>query len=397
VTRRRAVWLVARRELLERGRSRAFILSVAISVAIILAAVLVPALIASGERVNRLGITGTPPVGFELALPVAAAQLGITVETRRVPDAASGERRLEDGSLDAVLIIPDDPGPATYVVRNDRDGLLRQLVAAALVQTRIAALATEAGITQAAFARASQPPQIVELEAADEGREVAFILANVGLILLFMSIFSFGMWVLTGVVEEKQSRVVEVVLSTVEARDLLIGKVLGIGLLGLLQLAIMVTVGLAVAVVAGRFKLPPTTFGAIAQLLLWFILGFALYSTGLGVLGALASRMEEASNASTPVSLLATGAYLFALIVAVDDPSGVPARIATFLPPVAPMVVPLRAALGAIEPWEVILSVALTVAAIVGLFVVGGRVYAGAVLRSGSRIRLRDAWRAAGE
>jgi ABC-2 type transport system permease protein len=398
MSRRRAVWLVARRELVERGRSRAFLLSVGITVAIILAAVLVPTLVAPGERTHRVGIAGAPPDGLELALPLVAAQANLAVVTERVADRAIGESRVAEGSLDALLVIPEGrAAQATYVVGERPSGLLQQLVAATLVQARITELMTEAGISQADLARVSQPPEVQRLQPVDEGRETAFLLANVGVILLFMSIFTFGMWVLTGVVEEKQSRVVEVVLSTVEPRDLLVGKVLGIGLLGLLQLTIMVTVGLSVAVVAGRLDLPATTPGAVVQLLLWFILGYTLYSTALAVLGALASRMEEASNASTPVTLLASGAYVFALLVAVDDPAGVPARVASLLPPVAPMVVPLRAALGAIEPWEILLSVALTLAMIAGLFVIGGRVYAGAVLRGGSRTKLRDAWRAAGE
>jgi ABC-2 type transport system permease protein len=106
--------------------------------------------------------------------------------------------------------------------------------------------------------------------------------------------------------------------------------------------------------------------------------------------------MEEASNASSPVSFIAMGGYFFALIVALNDPAGTAARIASFIPPVAPMVVPLRAALGAIEPWEIVGSAALMVAAIWALFVVGGRVYSGAVLQTGARLRLRDAWRASG-
>ena len=111
----------------------------------------------------------------------------------------------------------------------------------------------------------------------------------------------FGFTVLTGVVEEKQSRVVEVVLSTVRPRDLLMGKVLGIGVLGLVQLVVFVGAAL---IAAARSRtgssLPATTPGAVALLAVWFVLGYALYSTALGFLGALASRMEEASNASTP-------------------------------------------------------------------------------------------------
>ena len=113
---------------------------------------------------------------------------------------------------------------------------------------------------------------------------------------MFIGIFSYGTWVLTGVVEEKQSRVVEVVLSTVRPRDLLMGKVLGIGLLALAQLVVLVAVGIGLSQLLGRLVLPATTPGAVVQLLIWFILGFAFYSTAMGFLGSLASRMEEASN-----------------------------------------------------------------------------------------------------
>ena len=131
------------------------------------------------------------------------------------------------------------------------------------------------------------------------------------------------------------------------------------------------------------------------MLLLWFGIGYTFYSTALGTLGALASRMEEASNASSPVSIVASLSYVFALLVAIQNPDGVAARIATFLPPVSPMIVPLRAALGAIEPWEIALAVLINVVAIWLLLEFGGRVYSGAVLQTGGRMKLRDAWRAA--
>jgi ABC-2 type transport system permease protein len=376
MSRGRAIWLVARRELLERGRSRAFLFSVLLSVAIVLAGIFLPTLIAKTADAQHLGVVGTPSPGLVTGIETSAKAVGVTLRVDPVADLATGETRLRDGSLSAVLVIPPDGSTPTYVVKSRGNQLLQQVVAASF----------------------TAQPQIAfrELQAPDPDRDVSFVFANVGVILLFISIFTFGTWVLTGVVEEKQSRVVEVVLATIEPRDLLIGKVVGIGVLGLVQLVVMVTVGLGAGVSAGRFSLPPTTGSAVAMLFVWFILGYAFYSTALGVLGALASRMEEASNASSPVSFLAMGGYFFSLIVALNDPSGTAARIATFIPPVSPMVVPLRAALGAIEPWEIVGSALLMCAAIWVLFVLGGRVYSGAVLQTGARMKLRDAWRASG-
>jgi ABC-2 type transport system permease protein len=376
MSRRRAVWLVARRELIERGRSRAFALSLIVSLGLIAAGLVLPSLIGSGPGPQHLGTVGAPPAGLTDALGATAKQVGLNLSIEPVGDVASGEAKLGDGSLDAMVVFPQDGSTPAYVVKTRGNALLQQVVAAAF----------------------TTPPQISfrELQPADPNRDISFLFANIGVIILFIAIFTFGSWVLTGVVEEKQSRVVEVVLSTIEARDLLIGKVLGIGVLGLVQLVLMMTVGLTGGVLAGRFTLPPTTGSAISMLLLWFVLGYAFYSTALGVLGALASRMEEASNASSPVTFIAMGGYFFSLLVALNDPGGTAARIATFIPPVSPMVVPLRAALGAIEPWEVVGSAALMVAAIWALFVVGGRVYSGAVLQTGARLKLRDAWRASG-
>ena len=374
MSRRRAIWLVARREILERGRSRAFLVSLVLSVGIIVAGLFLPSLIGGGVRAQHLGIVGTPPAGMTESLAATARLTNLTVRTDPVPDLSTGETRLRDRTLDALLLIPPDGSLPTFVVKSRGNQLLQQVVASSF----------------------TTPPQISfrELEPADPNRDTSLALANVGVILLFISIFTFGTWVLTGVVEEKASRVVEVVLSTIEPRDLLMGKVLGIGLLGLIQLLVMVSVGLTAGVLGGRFSLPPTTGPAVVLLIVWFILGYALYATALGVLGALASRMEEASNASSPVSFIAMGAYFFSLIVAINDPSGTAARVASFIPPVSPMVVPMRAALGAIEPWEMIGSAIVTIVAIWILFVVGGRVYSGAILQSGARIRLRDAWRA---
>jgi ABC-2 type transport system permease protein len=383
MTRLRSIWLVARREIIERGRSRAYLLSLVVTIVLIGAGFLLPALVGGGPKTVKVGLIGEPPPALQQAILTVtdAFDRDAKVEFTPFPDRAGAESALAARTIDVALAVPADlSGPGEIVVQESLDNQVRSVISQAIIGLRAGA--------------ALAPPTVTEIDPRSAEDQTAFLFANAGIILMFVGIFTYGYWVLGGVVEEKQSRVVEVVLSTVRARDLLIGKVFGIGILGLGQLIVIVAVGLIGTQLTGRLALPPTTFGAVAMLLLWFILGYALYSTALGFLGALASRMEEASNATTPVTMLAVFSYLAAILMVTEDPSSLLARVLTFLPPSAPMVVPLRAALGAIEPWEIVVSIGITLAAIWGLFVIGGRVYSGAVLQTGGRMKLRDAWRA---
>ena len=383
MSRLRAIRLVAGREIIERGRSRGYVLSLAFTVVLMCVGFIVPSLLVGQVTQSRLALVAPSPPGLESALRATAAAFEQQLDVSAVEDVAAADAALREGSIDAALAVPPDLSSAgELIVLEDAPSALQAMVNQAVISLR-------------AGPAASEPPSLTALEPPRAEDETAIIFANAGIILMFIGIFSYGSWVLTGVVEEKQSRVVEVVLSTVRPRDLLMGKVLGIGLLALAQLVILVAVGLGLSQVLGRLVLPATTLGAVIQLLTWFILGFALYSTTMGFLGALASRVEEASTASMPVTLTATTAYILSIVVVTGDPDGVLARVMTFIPPAAPMVVPLRTALGAIEPWEIVLSIALMVATIWFLFVIGARVYSGAVLQTGGRIKLRDAWRAA--
>ena len=383
MTRWRAILLVARRELIERGRSRAFILSLLLSQGLILGSFFLQSTIEGDINKVALGTVGPPSAELQVALNTTAGIIGADLQLTTFDDLGAARQAILDDEIDAVIVPPDvapgDQGAGELLVR-DRAGQR--------VQT----------IVQGAFAVLSNPdpiplPSIRALAPSGPEDDSALLLANVGVVLLFVGIFTFGYWVLSGVVEEKQNRVVEVIVSTVQPRDLLMGKVLGIGALGLAQLVVFTVSGLIIGSATGRFELPPTGPTAVAMMLVWFVLGFTLYATAFAVLGALASRMEEASNVTTPVTMVAVLTYLVSLTVVTSQPDALLARVMTFLPPAAPIVVPLRAALNAIEPWEIVVAAILTIATIYALFAVGGRVYSGAALASGGRAKLRDAWR----
>ena len=398
MSRWRSIWLVARREIVERGRSRGFIFSVLFTTAIVVGSFLVPALLFNDADAAKVGVVQPAPPDLDTTVQTVAAGVDRPIVMVPYPDRATAETALKAGDVEAVVDVPADlSAPGAVVYKESADQVLQSIVGSAVVGLRVNGVLAGTDVDQVALAAAQTPPEALELHPQTDADRAQFLVANIGAVLILVGIFSFGFTVLTGVVEEKQSRVVEVVLSTVRARDLLMGKVFGIGVLGIVQLVVFLVAALAAAAFTNTLVLPSTTPGAIGLLAVWFVLGYALYSTALGFLGALASRMEEASNASTPVTMVAMISYFVAIFAVVNDPHGTVATIATYLPPSAPFVVPLRAAFDAIGPWEIGLSILITLAGIWILFNVGARVYAGAVLQTAGRMKLRDAWRSAGQ
>jgi ABC-2 type transport system permease protein len=183
-------------------------------------------------------------------------------------------------------------------------------------------------------------------------------------------------------------------MSALRPHQLMAGKVIGIGLLGLAQLLLIVLTAVTAALAVDLVDIPDVSGGLIVSLLVWFVLGFSFFSVAYAAVGALVSRMEEAQSVATPLTMVGVAGYLAAFAV-LENPDGVVAKITTFLPPTAPFVVPIRQAQGAIAAWESGLAIVIMLAATYGLIRLAGRVYSGAILSLGARVKLRDAWRSA--
>ena len=218
------------------------------------------------------------------------------------------------------------------------------------------------------------------------------LVAMLGAALLLGSLAIYGQWVLAGVVEEKSNRVVELVLSTVRPRDLLVGKVVGIGLLGLTQLALIA--GLAAALLATGVYDAPTSLGRSAALVVpWFGLGFALYAVAYAAAGALAAQQQDANSAGQPVTYALLAAFFIGYAALTANPESAIAHVLTVFPLTAPLVLPARSALVGVPLWEHALALALVIGSIYALVHLAGRVYAQGLLHAGSRLPIRAAWR----
>ena len=225
-------------------------------------------------------------------------------------------------------------------------------------------------------------------------------LGTVFIILMFITILIYGMWVATGVATEKSSRVMELMISAASPRQLLVGKVLGIGGAGLTQyVAIVVPAVLVLAfqdeiaravLGAGGVGLPTggLTIGLLAAYGLFFLLGFVLFALIYAAVGSFVSRPDDLQTLSLPLSLVAMAGYLSALVVLLGG-GGLMGRIASFVPPLSPFAMLSRLMVSDVQPWEVALSIGILVATIGLVAVATVRIYATGVLLYGQRPGIR--------
>jgi ABC-2 type transport system permease protein len=242
----------------------------------------------------------------------------------------------------------------------------------------------------------SDPLEQEYVNPADPDDEARSIVAYAGLMLLYVTILFNGTMVLTAVTEEKTNRVVEVLLAALRPWQLLAGKVIAVGLLGVAQVGLTVAAGLAALQATNPVELPEIPLGSAAMLVVWFVLGYALYAVLLASAGALVGRAEDAQSTVMPLNIVIVAAF-FVSFAALGDPAGLAAIIGTWVPITAPFTVPIRHAMGEISALELVGSILVVTLSIVLAIRLAGRIYAGALLRTGSRVRIREAWRGGSE
>jgi ABC-type Na+ efflux pump, permease component len=225
-------------------------------------------------------------------------------------------------------------------------------------------------------------------DSADAGFRVG--LATVTVVLLFLLLIQTATMVAMGVVEEKGSRIVEILLASLRPWQLLAGKTIGLGVLGLIQITLIAVIGLAAARSSGTLpELPEGTYGVVAGAVMWFVLGYAFYAVLHAAIASLVSRQEEVGSVLTPATVLMMASYLMGFVAA-RSPDGTLARVLSIVPPFSAMIMPVRSAVIAVPVWQMISAVVLMLLAVAIVLFVGGRVYGRAVLRTGARVKLRE-------
>lgn len=349
-------WLVAEREITTRLRSKAFLISTGLLLLLVLAGVLF-----SGFMAQSGGFGGATRVA---AVGSAGSQLDEKMFERiAAPDRQAAEQLVLDGEVDAALVEGGDT-PVDLTV------LAKDSVPADLVQAL------------------SATPSVELLDPTSANPFLAYIIALGFGIVFMMSAVTFGTTIAQSVVEEKQTRIVEILLATISAPTMLAGKIIGNSILALAQVVAIAALASIGLLATGQDLL----LGELGTSLIWFgilfAFGFVLLAALYAALASLVSRQEDIGSVTSPVMMLVMLPYI-AVIVFNDNPQAL--AIMSYIPFSAPVGMPMRLYLGTAEWWEPILSVGVLLIAIAVVLWIGARIYRNSILRTGSRVKIRDA------
>jgi ABC-2 type transport system permease protein len=383
------VGLVAAREVRQRIGGRVFRVGTVLMLTAAAAAIVVPVL-ERGAHTERVGVVGALSAPARAAVVSAGTSVGDTVHLVGVSDAAAARAALRSGRIDVAVIdggqvVVKKPVPASNT--SSTAELARAL--ARTVGSDEAVRAAGLSAAQVTALAGARPLPVRSLEPG--GISTATRSAAIaGLILLFLMLTQYNTWTLVGVMEEKASRVIEVLLAAVGPAKLLSGKVLGIGVVVFAQAALVVAFSIGLAHAVGSDLVHGSAPGVLVSALVWLVFGYAFYSWVYAAAGAMIERQAQVQALAFPLALPIIFAYFMATTALASGAPSTFFEALAYVPPTAPFVVPVLVALGAITWWQFAISMALIVAATVAIARLATGVYRTATLRTGARVRLRD-------
>lgn len=385
--------LVAGREISTRLRSKAYRISTLVLLIMIVAVAVVMKFVSGSVSATTVGYTASN-ARLAASVQASAKALGENVTATLVPDESAGQAKVGDGSLDALLT--GDDKAVRVVVKKNLDTKLRNVLNVTAGQLALAQQITALGGDPARVgaAVANAGVDVRALQKPYDYNSQQLVLGIIAGILIYLSLMMNGQAVAQGVVEEKTSRVVELLLAAIRPWQLMTGKVLGIGAVGLLQMAVVGVAGVIAGLVTGVLTISVSAAaGTVIWLIVWYLLGFLMYSIVFAGLGALVSRQEDVGGAVAPALVFVIAGYIIGISILPSNPGSPLAEVLSIIPVFAPTMMPMRLAMGGVPLWEAGLAVVLVVALIPVLIWGSARIYRNAVLRTGARVKLGEALR----
>jgi ABC-2 type transport system permease protein len=421
--------VIAKREYLQRAKTKAFWITTLILPLFVTAISTVPALLLSKSKASQkiVVVDETGKVGSTLVAKMNSGEMekqlsgkgrdqmvSFDAETEppaadRAAQRAALDRRVLDKQLDAWVWI--DPGvfadkPVEYHARSVSNvftqDALKDEISTVVRQVRF----RQAGIDPARVDALSRSVKLDTQKVSASGSRAegslgAALLAIVLFFILYISIIMWGQQVMQGVLEEKGSRVIEVVISCVTPFELMMGKLLGICLLGLTQLAIWLATMLVVTtpgLVAAMMVLPPgvslPTLSPVMLInfVLLFILGFLAYATLYAGIGASFNNLQEAQQAAG-IAMMFVIIPVMVMYPVINDPNSRMATVLSLIPMFTPLLMPLRIAIDMPPLWQLALAYALTIGFVIGMVWICARIYRVGILMYGKKPTFAEIWK----
>ena len=382
--------IVAAREVRERVRGRVFRVGTLLILAVVAAAIVIPTLTRSTPQPQRVGVVGPLPASLRSTVAIAAKSVGTSVRFVDEADGASARHQVQAGTLDLAII----DGRALLVnqpIDSKDTSTTAQFVAATAQALGVASALAAAHLTPSqSSALANARPLPVQSLHPGGARSKVNPTSVIGLILIFLMLTQYNTWILMGVMEEKSSRVIEVLLAAIRPLQLLSGKVLGIGLVAFGQAALIVVFALVLASIVGSDLIHGTAPLVVASTLVWLVLGYSFYCWVYAAAGSMAERQDQVQSLALPLSLPIVFGYIIAITAASSGDASPLLKVLGYLPPTAPFAMPVLVGLSAVTWWEFMASAAITVVCTVWVARVATSVYRRAILRTGRRVRLSE-------
>ena len=418
----RKVWAIIRREFIERVRSKWFLISTILGPIFMIALGVLPSLLATRTgRVNQIVLVDQGTGGLAARVQAQLGRSGrfrvAILESDPEDGAAVAESltvavRVEE--IDGFLLLSAaiiEAGSAEYRGRNVsslRDmAVLESAVRQSVVIERLNRRGIDPAVVQEAQARIDlRTMRITKRGATGESGEATFILGYAVGLVLYMVILLYGINVMRSVLEEKQTRIIEVLVSSLRPFQLMMGKVVGVGSVGLFQFSIWTLVGYLMLryrqMILGWFKVPAEAMNAVqmpsistelmTMVIVYFLLGYLLYAALFAVVGASVNTDTEAQQAQQPVMMLLVAALVVSF-GALGDPGGQLAVTASLIPLSSPVIMPVRVATSDVPSSQVALSLAILAGTVIVVIWGSARVYRIGILMYGKRPSMKELWR----
>ena len=388
-----AVSLIAKREFTVQVMKKSFVISNVIILAVIVGGIIAFSIFSGSgdEERDVIGVAGDQSIAA--VLEATGDAVGSPVEVRDVADAAAARSGVESGDLDVALVPDGNAGAYTAVTESDLTGTLRAVVEGSVATQATNAALAQQGVDQnelgAATSAATVTVDAIDPPDPEAGQRTALAITAVAL--LYFQIIGFGMYVAMGVVEEKSSRVVELLLSTVRPLQLLWGKILGIGAVGILQLALYGIAGVGAGLGTGTLTITGAAVSVFVGTLFWFVLGFAFFAVLYAAGGSMVSRQEDVNSTTMPLLILIL-AMFYAAFYSISDPESTLANTLSWIPPFSAIMMPLRIAAGVTSPVQIVGSAVLMVITTAILAMGAAKIYQRSILRIGKTVSWKEAF-----